>query len=85
MKIDLSAPEPVIEASDLAQHLRLEPQDVMDLMRAGTITSRFETGVGEHANTYRLSFTHDGTRVRFTCDAQGNVFKTARFPVGKQK
>ncbi len=82
MKIDLSKSEPVIDAADLALALKLEPQQVMDLMREGAITSRFETGVDDHAGTFRLTFTYAGTKVRFTCDADGHVLKTARFSKG---
>lgn len=84
MKIDLSQTEPVIDAEDLAKHLKIEPQRVLDLMRDGAITSRFETGVDEHAGTHRLTFTYSGTKVRFTCDAAGNVLKTTRFSTGKK-
>jgi hypothetical protein len=78
MKIDLSQPEPIVDATDLARVFDLSPERVKELMRAGEITSRFETGVGEDAGTHRLTFWHDQTKVRFTCDAAGNVLKTAR-------
>lgn len=82
MKIDLSQNEPVIEATDLAKYLDLTPEAVKDLMRAGAITSLFETGVDEHAGSHRLTFTYRTIRVRFTCDSEGNVLKTARFSIG---
>lgn len=78
MKIDLSQPEPIVDATDLARVFDLSPERVKELMRAGEMTSRFETGVGEDAGTHRLTFWHDQTKVRFTCDAAGNVLKTAR-------
>lgn len=49
MKIDLSQPEPTIDAG-----------------------------------THRLTFWHNGTKVRFTCDAEGNVTKTVRVNTGKR-
>lgn len=84
MKIDLSNPEPVVDATDLARVFDLAPLQVKDFMRAGAITSRFETGVGPDAGTHRLTFWHNKTQVRFTCDADGNVLKTARVKGARQ-
>lgn len=84
MKIDLSQPEPIVDSIDLARVFNLSPEQVKKLMRAGDITSRFETGVGEDAGTHRLTFWHDQTKVRFTCDAAGNVLKTARINTAKR-
>ncbi|MGJ8615358.1 MAG: DUF6522 family protein [Sulfitobacter sp.] len=78
MKIDLTQPNPTIDAVDLGKMLDMDPADVMALMKSGAITSRLETGVDEHAGTHRLTFWHGETKVRFTCDAQGNVVKTTR-------
>ena len=78
MKIDLSKPEPTINAADLASALDLAPAQVKEFMRLGAITSRFETGVGEDAGTHRLTFWYAHTKLRFTCDADGTVLKTSR-------
>ncbi len=78
MKIDLTQDQPTIDATDLANQLDLEPAQVIELMRDGEITSRFETGVEEDAGTHRLTFWYRDLRVRFTCDAHGTVLKTAR-------
>lgn len=78
MKIDLSRPEPVIDAADLARALDLSPEQVRTFMRNSDITSRFETGIDEDAGTHRLTFWYKQTRVRFTCDMEGNVLKTSR-------
>ena len=82
MKIDLTQPNPTIEASDLAEALDLDTGDVQDLMRKGAITSRFETGVNEDAGSCRLTFWHGDTRVRFTCDLTGEVIRTSRVKSG---
>jgi hypothetical protein len=84
MKIDLTQPSPTIDAADLANSLGLEPADVMAQMKAGMITSRFETGVDEHLGSHRLTFWHEDTKVRFTCDEDGTVIKTSRIK-SKQK
>lgn len=78
MKIDLTQQSPMIDASDLGALLDIPAADVLTLMRGGAITSRFETGVDEHAGTHRLTFWYDGLRLRLTCDAQGQVIKTSR-------
>jgi hypothetical protein len=83
MKIDLTQSSPTIEATDLGKLLDLDPADVIELMRDGAITSRFETGVDEHAGTHRLTFWYKQTRVRFTCDAEGTVTKTTRTTSGR--
>jgi hypothetical protein len=82
MKIDLSQAEPVIDATDLAKTFDLAPEQVKTFMRAGDITSRFETGVGEDEGTHRLTFWYAQTKVRFTCDAEGNVLKISRVKTG---
>lgn len=84
MKIDLSQPEPVVDATDLARAFGLSPEQVKEFMRGGDITSRFETGVGEDAGTHRLTFWFNQTKVRFTCDVDGNVLKTARIKTEKR-
>ncbi len=83
MKIDLTQPNPTIEATDLGKLLGLAPADVLALMRSGDITSRFETGVDEDAGTVRLTFWYKRIRVRFTCDADGTVINTTRVSVEK--
>lgn len=82
MKIDLSQKEPTIDAADLARVLDLTPDQVMAFMRDGAITSRLETGIDEDAGTHRLTFWYEGTKVRFTCDAEGTVTKTSRVKSG---
>jgi hypothetical protein len=78
MKIDMKQANPTIDAVDLGNLLSIAPAEVVALMRAGEITSRFETGADEHAGTHRLTFWYRNTRVRITCDDDGNVTKTTR-------
>lgn len=81
MKIDVSTDQPTIDAADLGPLLGLEPAQVPQKMRDGEITSRFETGEGEDAGRFRLTFYHDDKRVRLTCGADGTVLSTIRTPV----
>ena len=82
MKIDMQSGQPTIDATDLADLLGLTPEEVLDGMRDGRITSRLERGEGEDAGKIRLSFFHDGTRVRLTCSEDGTVQKTLRTKTG---
>lgn len=76
--IDMSGAQPTIDAKDLSALLDLPPEEVLTLMRAGKITTRYETGVGEDAGKIRLTFFHASRRVRLTCSAAGDVLKISR-------
>ncbi|MCX7560184.1 DUF6522 family protein [Sulfitobacter sp. F26204] len=83
MMISMTEGQPVIDAHDLGPLLGLEPAQVPVKMRSGEITSRFETGAQEDAGRFRLTFYHNGTRLRLTCAQDGSVLSTSRAPVGK--
>ncbi|MGC1496555.1 MAG: DUF6522 family protein [Sulfitobacter sp.] len=85
MKIDLTQPNPTIDAADLAKALELNAPDVKSLMRDGQITSQFETGIDENAGSHRLTFWYGDIKVRFTCDEYGLVVKTSRIKAKRQK
>lgn len=78
MKIDMTGGQPTINAVDHGQQLDLPPDKVQSLMRAGEITSRFETGEGDDKGKVRLTFFHRGRRVRLTCSEDGTVLSTSR-------
>jgi hypothetical protein len=78
MKIDLTQPNPTIDAADLGKLLDIPAAQVITLMREGAITSRFETGIDADAGTHRLTFWYGDMRVRFTCDDSGVVLKSSR-------
>lgn len=70
-----------VDAAVIATGFGLEPANVPGLMRAGQITSRFETGIGEDEGRFRLTFYHNARALRLIVDTQGVVLKRARFPV----
>ncbi|WP_298837787.1 DUF6522 family protein [uncultured Roseobacter sp.] len=78
MKIDMSGDQPIIDARDLGELLDLPADEIQALMRSGEITSRFETGEAEDAGKVRLTFFHQGRRVRLTCSNDGTVLSTSR-------
>ncbi len=83
MKVTMTDGQPVIDAHDLGPLLGLEPAQVPEKMRSGDITSKFETGVDDDEGRFRLTFYHDGKRIRLTCAADGTVLSTTRIPAGK--
>ena len=84
MKIEMQNGQPNIDAADLAELLGLTPETVRERMRDGRITSLFETGEDEDAGKMRLTFYHEGMRVRLTCAEDGTVLKTLRTKTGER-
>ncbi|MFV0514449.1 MAG: DUF6522 family protein [Jhaorihella sp.] len=78
MRLERSGDGFVVDAADLGPLLDLPPADVPGLMREGRITSVSETGTEDDDGRYRVSFRHEGTTVRLTLDASGNVLSVAR-------
>jgi hypothetical protein len=69
----------VIDATLLAEAFGLPQDEIKARMRAGTITSRCETGVDSDDGRWRLTF-HCGDRAcRFIVDEAGNVLTKATF------
>lgn len=58
----------------------IAPANVPEQMRAGEITSCYETGIGEDEGRFRLTFFHAGKTLRLTVDAGGAILARATFP-----
>jgi hypothetical protein len=71
----------VVPARILAEAFGLTEAEVRKRMHDGTMTSRSETGVGDDAGRWRLTFYHRDRACRFTVDEAGSILKRARFPV----
>lgn len=82
MKITMNNGQPVIDAAYLATLLGLRAENVHAKMRAGEITTRFETGEGGDVGRMRLTFFHDNKKTRLTCLEDGTVLKTLRADIG---
>lgn len=78
MRLEASDDGMTINAADLARLLELPEADVKRMMRAGTITSRFERGEGEDAGRFRLTFFEGHRRIRLIVDGSGEVLQTSR-------
>jgi hypothetical protein len=71
-----------IEASYLAQHFRLRPADVPELLRRQRIMARCERGEKDDAGRYRLSFRFGASRLSLVVDGGGNILRrmSVRWP-----
>lgn len=78
MTVEIGDDEITIPADILAAQFGIQAQTVQPLMRAGAITGRVETGVGEDVGRYRLTFRYEGRSVQFICDAQGTILNVSR-------
>ncbi|HLS58521.1 MAG TPA: DUF6522 family protein [Paracoccaceae bacterium] len=78
MRLEANDDGMTINAADLARLLELPEADVKRMMRAGTITSRFERGEGEDAGRFRLTFFEGDRRIRLIVDGSGEVLQTSR-------
>ncbi|MCL4186768.1 MAG: hypothetical protein KJZ85_04115 [Rhodobacteraceae bacterium] len=68
-----------VEAEVLAAAFGIAAAEIPVLMRAGAITSRFETGTGEDAGRFRLTFFHGERVFRLVVDGDGRIVGRARF------
>ena len=85
MKISMEHGQATVDAHDLGPLLGIPAAQVPKEMRSGAITSRFETGTGEDAGRFRLSFFYNGKRLRLICDPAGTVLSTTRVPVDPKR
>lgn len=81
-QITISDGDIEVPAGLIAEGLGVPVEQVQALMRAGTITSRCEHGVGEDAGRHRLTFFHRGLRLRFIVDSNGLVIRRMAIDVG---
>lgn len=72
----------VIDASLIGPLLNVAPADVPKLMRDGAVTSLCETGIGDDAGEYRLSFFYRGRRVRLHVTETGDILRRSTIDYG---
>lgn len=78
MKVHVTDKGITVDASDLGPLLGLEPAEVPEKMRSGEITSMHEAGSGEDAGRFRVTFWHNGQRLRLTCAEDGTVLSRVK-------
>ncbi len=69
-----------VDAKVIAEGFGLEPATVLQSLRRGDLTALCEQGIAEDAGQFRLTFFHDGRRLRFIVDREGRILgrSTAR-------
>ena len=68
--------------SAIATGLDIEPDRVLDLLRAGEITSTSKHGVGVDAGFHRLTFYHGNRRFRVILDEAGRIIRQSTVNFG---
>jgi len=72
-----------IDAALIASDLELDPAAVLEEMRGGRLTSRWERGEDKDAGRYRVTFFHGKRRLSLIVDANGQVLeRSLRGPRG---
>lgn len=81
--IEMTHGEVNVDAALIASDLELDPATVLEEMRSGRLTSRWERGVDNDAGRYRVTFFHGNRRLSLTVDANGEVLeRSLRQPHG---
>ena len=72
----------VVDARVLAKAFDLSLEETRARMRDGLIASSCESGEGEDAGRWRLTFRHQGHVLRLVVDAHGEIRSRSTYPVG---
>lgn len=72
----------VVDALVLADAFDLSVEETRHRMQGGQIASLCETGEGEDAGRWRLTFRHQGRALRLIVDRRGEILGKITFPVG---
>lgn len=64
-----------IDATIIAEGMGLRPQDVLEHLRSGAITTRCEKGVDEDDGRYRLTFLSRSRRLQLIVDESGKLLQ----------
>lgn len=72
----------VVDAEVIGRALDIDQSLVQPLMREGKITTLSEHGVGDDAETYRLTFFYSNRRARLTVSEEGHVLRRSSIDFG---
>ncbi len=64
-----------LDAVLIAEDLGLAPAQVLERLRAGSLTARCEQGIGEDAGRLRLTFYHESRRLQLIVDQGGRILQ----------
>lgn len=70
-----------IDATVVAEGLKIEPELLLERIRDGKITTLYERGVDEDEGRHRLTFSSDQRRFRILVDSEGNVLQRSTIVV----
>ena len=73
--IEMADGEVNIDAALIASDLELDPATVLEEMRSGRLTSRWERGMDNDAGRYRVTFFHGNRRLCLVVDANGQILE----------
>lgn len=82
LQVELGEHGVTVDARLVGEGLGLDPSTVLTGMRAGTITSLCERGIGEDAGRFRLTFFHRSRRCRLVVDRHGRVLRRSTLDFG---
>lgn len=81
MKLDVEGERITVDSAELAPLLDLAPGDLRQRMQEGRIGILSETGEGEDAGRFRVTFRAERWQVRLTCAEDGTVLSRVRAKV----
>jgi hypothetical protein len=72
-----------VDATIIAEGMGVPPQDVLERVRSGAITTRCEKGVDEDEGRYRLTFLSRSRRLQLIVDMAGKILQRSSIDFGK--
>mgnify|MGYP007011845003 FL=1 len=64
-----------VDATLVAEGMGVQPQEVLEQLRSGAITTRCEKGMDEDDGRYRLTFLSQSRRLQLIVDGSGKILK----------
>lgn len=71
-----------VDATVVAEGLKIEPTLLLERIRDGKITTLYERGIDEDEGRHRLSFFSENGRFRILVDDDGNVLQRSVIDFG---
>ena len=73
-----------VDATVVAEGLKIDPSLVQARMREGKITTLCERGIDDDEGRYRLTFFSERRRLRLLIDKEGNILQRSAVDFGDQ-
>lgn len=73
-----------IDATMVAEGLKIEPTLLLERIRDGKITTLYERGIDEDEGRHRLTFFAEYHRFRILVDKEGNVLQRSAIDFGER-